>query len=235
MRELLKLLPDRIEWPTAPCVFGKRLSRLLPFFFFLNCAIIYSQYVSTRPAKCRKLNCPAVNTILPPSPAVLAIIWCSIVLHDVGGSIVLSKRTILQLDQYIPVGRLDSFVPCKAHPRTLEFFQHRIDSISSEFGRYSDPFYFISQILPADPLERNQIGWGASVNRNFHVSSRTFHVVQVWALAGTIRDLTQANQASSWLYSRLSISKSGADFLQVLLAAFILSSILTGLLVPAAD
>lgn len=103
--------------------------------------------MSTPPAECLKLNSPTVHTTLPPPPAVLAIIWCSIVFYYVGGSVVLSKRTMLQPDQYIPFGRLDSFVLCRAHPRTLEFLQHQMESMSSEFGRYSDPFNFLHTLL----------------------------------------------------------------------------------------
>ena len=50
------------------------------------------------------------------------------------------------------------------------------------FGEFL-PFF------PADPLKRCQVGWGVSLHSYFQVSPEIFNRVQVWALAGPLRDI----------------------------------------------
>ena len=50
------------------------------------------------------------------------------------------------------------------------------------FGEFH-PFF------SADPLKICQVGWGASMHNYFQVSPEMFDWVQVWALAGPLKDI----------------------------------------------
>ena len=44
-------------------------------------------------------------------------------------------------------------------------------------------------MFSADPLKLCQVGWGASLHSYFQISSEMFDQVQVWALAGPLKDI----------------------------------------------
>ncbi len=45
------------------------------------------------------------------------------------------------------------------------------------------PFFF------AGPLKLHQVGWGALVHSNFQISTEMLNRVQVWGLAGPLKDI----------------------------------------------
>ena len=112
-------------------------------------------------------------------------------------------------------------------------------------------FWSVSPIFFAGRIKLHQVGWGVSVHSHFQISPEVFNQVQVWALAGPLKDIYRVVPKPlllSWLCAqgrwnmnlcpslRFRVLQSRfSSRMSLYIATFIFPSILTSLTVPVAE